>query len=240
MTITPVLDEGRSISGFIAIKSDVTERERSRASLEASLAEKEVLLREIHHRINNNMQLITSLLNLSSQKIADPSLREILDDVSRRVVSMALVHEQFYNSGDMARIDFLLYLRQLIDGIGDDFRRSSGEISVASREETILLNLEQAIPAGLIASELIANALKHAYPVPSAPGRIRVSLRRLGERIELSVGDDGVGLPVDLVVESAESLGMILIRTLATQLGGEVEFTVGNGTEAVVRFPVMT
>lgn len=238
MTITPVLDESRSISGFIAIKSDVTERERSRERLEASLDEKEVLLRELHHRINNSMQLITSLLNLSSQKIADPALRETLAGISRRVVAMALVHEQFYSSPDLARIDFLLYLNQLVDGLNDDNMRYSAKISVVSDSGKVLLKLEKAIPAGLAAMELILNALIHAYPGGSPPGLIRVLLQRVGAYIELTVRDDGVGLPETFAPDKAESLGMTLIHTLTEQLHGTMKFHSHAGTEAILRFPI--
>jgi PAS domain S-box-containing protein len=237
MTITPVLDDARSVQGFIAIKSDVTERKLARERLEASLAEKEILLREIHHRINNNMQLINSLLSLSSQKLADTSLRELLGGVSQRLLSMALVHEQFYNSPDMARIDFPLYLHQLADGLRGEFKGFSGKLSIASCPEAILFNLEQAIPAGLVAAELIANALKYAYPLHSPPGEVRVSLRRLGATIELSVRDEGVGLAEGFAADKAESLGMILVHSLADQLGGKLEFRSREGTEAVLRFP---
>jgi PAS domain S-box-containing protein len=238
MTITPVLDDSRIISGFIAVKSDVTERMLSRERLEASLDEKEVLLREIHHRINNNMQLITSLLNLSSQKIADPSLRETLAGISRRVVSMALVHEQFYNSPDVARIDFLLYIHQLVEGLNRDFGRFFAKISVVSDSDEILLKLEKAIPAGLAATELITNALSHAYPGESPPGPIRVLLQRIGANIELTVSDEGIGFSDAFGADKAESLGMILIHTLAEQLRGKIEFHSHEGTEAILRFPI--
>ena len=238
MTITPVLNESRSIGSFIAIKNDVTERERSRERLESSLAEKEVLLREIHHRINNNMQLITSLLSLSLQKISDPSLREILGGVARRVVSMALVHEQFYISPDMACIDFLFYLHQLVGAFYTDFKKFSGKISVVSDNDEILLNLEKAIPAGLAATELITNALTWAYPGESPLGLVRVLLRRAGVNVELIVRDEGVGLPEGFAADKAESLGMVLVHALAEQLGGTIEFRSNMGTEACLRFPI--
>lgn len=238
MTITPVLDESRSISGFIAIKSDISERKLSRERLEASLDEKEVLLREIHHRINNNMQLITSLLDLSSHKIADPSLREILVGISRRVVAMALVHEQFYSSPDLACIDFLLYLHHLVDGLNEDDMRFSVKVSVVTDSDKILLRLEKAIPAGLAATELILNALIHAYPGGSPTGLISVQLRRVGAHIELIVRDYGIGLPKPFAPDKAESLGMTLIHTLAEQLRGKIEFRSHDGTEAILRFPI--
>ncbi len=237
MTITPVLDDSRIVSGFIAIKSDVTDRKLSRKRLETSLAEKEILLREIHHRINNNMQLITSLLSLSSHRIADPALRDLLGGISRRIVSMALVHEQFYNSADMARIDFLRYLHQLADGLEGDFGRQSEGVSIAVDGDPVLLSLEQAIPAGLAADELITNALRHAYPVGSARGEIRIAIRRVGDAIELSVRDRGIGLPAAFEADKTVSLGMILVHTLADQLRGRVDFRSREGTEAILRFP---
>jgi PAS domain S-box-containing protein len=238
MTITPVLDEARAITGFIAIKSDVTERRLSRERILSSLAEKEVLLREIHHRINNNMQLIMSLLNLSTQRIADPALRKTLGAVARRIESMALVHEQFYGSEDMARIDFLIYLRQLAEGLSLAFKQGPSAITFVSDSESLLLSLEAAIPAGLISSELLTNALTHAYSGDVAPGAIRLSIRRLGETVEISVRDDGIGFPEDFSVDTADSFGLILVRTLAAQLRGKVEFRSYGGAEAILRFPL--
>jgi PAS domain S-box-containing protein len=237
MTITPVRDESHGISGFIAIKNDVTERNVSRRRLEASLAEKQVLLQEIHHRINNNMQLITSLLSLSTQKITDHSLRELIGGVSRRIDSIALVHEQFYNSPDMARIDFVLYLHQLAEKLASEFPRHAEDLSITSSSDTIELGLEQAIPAGLAVGELLANALEHAYPGLPPRSGIQISLRRDGGDIELSVRDHGVGLPGGFAAEKAETLGMILVYTLAVQLRGSVEYRSRDGTEAVLRFP---
>jgi PAS domain S-box-containing protein len=237
MTITPVLDESRNITGFIAIKSDVTERMLSRERLLSSLAEKEVLLREIHHRINNNMQLIMSLLNLSTQRISDPALRKTLGAVARRIESMALVHEQFYGSEDMARIDFLLYLRQLAGNLSLAFKRGPAAIAFVADSESLFLDLEDAIPAGLVSSELLTNALTHAYPGDAAPGAIRLSIRRLGETVEISVRDDGIGFPEGFSADTADSFGLILVRTLAAQLRGKVEFRSYGGAEAILRFP---
>jgi PAS domain S-box-containing protein len=237
MTVTPVHTEARGISGFIAIKSDVTEREKSRMRLEASLAEKNVLLREIHHRIKNNMQLIMSLLSLSSQRILDLPAREILGSVSRRVVAMALVHEQVYDSPNLARIDFVAYLRELAGELRGEFLRFSDLLSVEGAGGEIYLQLDMAIPVGLAASELITNALKHAYPGDSPPAGILVSIRRIDEEFVLSVRDHGVGMPQAFKVDTAESLGMVIIRTLAEQIHGKIEFRSVEGTEAILRFP---
>lgn len=238
MTVTPVLDESRSVSGFIAIKNDVTERQLSRERLEASVGEKEVLIREIHHRVKNNMQLITSLLSLSSHRITDPGLSSLLDGISRRIISIAMIHEQFYDSLDMAHIDFVLYLRQLAEGLCGEFDKRPGTVAVASYADTVQLSLEQAIPAGLAAAELVTNSLKHAYPEDGGRGVVQVQLRRLAGIFELSVRDEGVGLPAGFVAEESESLGMVIIQTVAAQLRGKVEYRSRGGTEAILRFPI--
>ncbi len=238
MTITPVRDDSQVISGFIAIKHDVTERKVSRERLESSLAEKSILLQEIHHRVNNNMQLIKSLLNLSAQKITDPSLREIIDGVSRRIESIALVHEQFYNSPDMSRIDFVLFLHQLADRFRSDFSKRNMKISIISNSETIQLSLEKSLPAGLVVGELLTNALKHAYPEDLSNGDILITIRRVGGDIQISVRDHGIGLPAGFVADKAESLGMILAHTLAEQLRGAVTYGSDNGTVAILQFSI--
>jgi PAS domain S-box-containing protein len=238
MTITPVMTESRSISGFIAIKSDVTEREASRERLESSLKEKEVLLREIHHRINNNMQIINSFLNLSAHQAPDKAQRELIEGVSRRLISMALVHEQFYNSPDMASIDFLLYLHQLADGLHGERRGGKVKIIVDSEDDSLRLSLEQAISAGLAASELITNSLRHAYPGDGEQGSIHVRIRLAQGQFELKVRDEGVGLPEGFDLDAAESLGMVYVRTLAAQLRGKIMFRSDKGTEAILRFPI--
>jgi PAS domain S-box-containing protein len=237
VTITPVRDDSRRVSGFIGIMSDVTELRLAQERIEASLQEKEVLLREIHHRTKNNMQLITSLLSLSSQRIADPDLLYLLGGITRRIVSISLAHEQFYNSPNMARIDFALYLHDLTEGFRGDPLRPKCKVSILPTSEAILLNLEQAIPAGLIASELIANAFEHGYPHESACGEVQVSLRLMAETIELVVRDFGTGLPAGFEAEKAESLGMILMRTLTEQLRGTLAFRSLDGTEAILCFP---
>jgi two-component sensor histidine kinase len=184
------------------------------------------------------MQLIVSLLNLSMHKIGDPEVRELLAGISRRLVSMALVYEEFYTAPDMGHIDFTLYLHQLVDGLYGDFPKFLWNIAVVAEPEAVFLNLDQAIPAGLMAEELLINALKFAYPGEAATGGIRIALRRVGLEVELSVRDEGVGLPEGFAPDMAESLGMILIHTLARQLRGKIEFRRGKGTEAILRFPI--
>jgi len=242
MTITPVKDEAGRASSFVAVKNDVTEKERARERLEAALGEREELLREIHHRVNNNMQIIISLLNISSQDIGDEALRAKLETITRRMHWIAIIHEQFYRSEDMARIDFSVYLGQLVKRSSRDSQWAFADIALDCGGKEALLSLEQAIPAGLIVAELLSNALEHAYPGGGEvgggeAGAVRITQRCSGQdEIEVEVADAGVGIPAGVDPESAGSLGMILIRLLADQLRGKVAFESGPGTKATLSF----
>jgi PAS domain S-box-containing protein len=239
MTITPVKDEADRVGSFVAVKNDVTEKERARERLEAALDEKEALLREIHHRVNNNMQIIISLLNLSSQDISDEDLRGKLETITRRMHWISIIHEQFYQSKDLARIDFAIFLKQLVKRSKYEAQGTVGDIAVECVEGQALLTLEQAIPAGLLVAELLSNAMKYAYAGGREPGPVRIAQRRAGGgAMEIEVRDDGVGIPSDIVPATAKSIGMLLIRLLADQLKGSVAFTVEHGTKAVLSFPL--
>jgi PAS domain S-box-containing protein len=239
MTVTPVIDEARNVSHFIAIKSDITESVRARERLEYALREKDALLREIHHRVNNNMQVIISLLSVSAQDMADPSLRGKFEDVTRRMYAMAVIHEQFYEAEDMSRIDFAVYLNQLLDSVRADFPESSKNAVAVCETGQALLKLEQAIPAGLIIAELLANALKYAFADGREVGIIRITQAPVARgELEVEVRDNGSGLPPGIDPERAQSLGMMLIRILSEQLCGTVVFRKDGGTVATLKFPI--
>jgi len=239
MTITPVLDEERRVGSFIAVKNDITASVRNRERLEQALLEKNTLLREVHHRVKNNMQVIISLLNISATQIPDPAFQSRIDDITKRLHAMALIHEQFYQARDISRIDFAAYLRQLVESAEEEFRELEVAVVVSPEDGPVFLNLEQAIPAGLVASELVLNALKHAFVGRSSGGRMDVS-QKVGEDgvLILSVADDGRGLPAEVAADRAPSLGMMLMRTLAEQLGGKIEFHSGKGTTAILSFKI--
>ncbi|MFA6505269.1 MAG: PAS domain S-box protein [Treponemataceae bacterium] len=236
VTVTPVHDIAGNIINFIAIISDITERKKSLERLHALLREKSELLREIHHRVNNNVQVMMSLLHISSEEIADSGLRGKLEDITRRMQTMSIIHQQFYESEDMSHIDFAVYLRQLIESLKSIFPDSSKNLSVACEIGEVFLSLEQAIPAGLIVNELLTNALMFAFTDKRAVGKISATQRLLPGSLEVEVRDNGVGLPENIDPEQAQSLGMLLIRLLASQLNGSVEFRRESGTVAVLRF----
>lgn len=241
MTITPVFDESRCISSFIAIKSDTTESVKARSRLESALRQREELLREIHHRVNNNMQVIISLLTLSFKGIDDDSLQTKLADIIRRIYAMAVIHEEFYEAADLSRIDFAVYIDQLIDNLRVEFPRESQYATSTCQPGQIFLGLEQAIPAGLIVAELLANAFKFAFTDEPEAGTIEVSQTLLDEkRLEIKVQDDGVGFPPGFDPQKAQSLGMTLVYSLAEQLKGEISFQdkQGAGLTATLRFSI--
>ena len=237
MTITPVLDEGRYVSHFIAVKNDITESVLARKRLEAALRQKDALLREIHHRVNNNMQVIISLLNISAQDAGDAGLKRKLDEITRRMHAMAIIHEQFYEAEDMSRIDFAVYIRRLIDSLKADFPETERALGADCEAGQVLLPLEQAIPAGLIVAELLTNALKFAFEGDRSLGTIRVSQRLEADgRLEIAIRDNGKGLPHEVDPRTSRSMGMLLVRVLSEQLIGDVEFRREGGTEAILRF----
>ncbi len=225
--------DGRMVRFEMAI--DVTERNRAMEKLTASLKEKEVMLKEIHHRVKNNMQVISSMLRLQAGYIEDPKALELFQESQNRVKSMALIHEKLYQSQDLARIDFADYLRNLTNHL---FRSYSGRADITLNIEVsdVRLGVDAGIPCGLIVNELVSNALKHAFP-NGRPGQITVALRRENGTYVLSVKDDGVGFPKDVDFRNTPSLGLQLVNTLVSQLDGSVELiSNGAGTEFRIEF----
>ena len=221
---------------FTLILRDITERKREEEKLKASLREKEILLKEIHHRVKNNLQIISSLLNLQSAHIRDPRALEVFKEGQGRVRSMALIHEKLYQSDDLARVDFYEYISNLAAYLFRSYEVNSGAVKLNVESEDVLLGVDTAIPCGLIINELVSNSLKHAFP-GGGSGSINIRLWPADhERLTLAVSDDGVGLPPDFDVRNTPSLGLQLVNTLARQLGGEVEVTSGAGAEFKITF----
>ena len=217
---------------------DITERKQAEARLEASLREKEVLLKEIHHRVKNNLQVISSLLNLEAQNIEDPQALEAFQESRKRLRAMALIHERLYQTENLAGVDAGAYLRSVVDYLVEAYAARPGAISVEVHVDEVSLNLDTAIPCGLIINELVSNALKHAFPAAEpADGQIRVELRCEGEkRLALVVSDNGGGLPPDFDIENPPSLGLQLVNMFTEQLGGTIELDTSDGTAFKITF----
>ena len=222
---------------FTVVMRDITERRRAEDETRASLREKEVLLREIHHRVKNNLQVITSLLRLQSREFQDERYIRAFKGSENRIRSMALIHETLYQSDDLARVDFNYYINRLTSHLFRGYGVNVGRIRLKVEAERLPLRIGLAIPCGLIVNELVSNALKHAFP-EGREGEIRVSLRSLNEKeIELAVGDDGIGLPEDADSEDGGSLGLYLVKILVEdQLHGEIEVDSSKGTAFRITF----
>ena len=219
---------------IIANARDITERKRADGLIRAALREKEILLREIHHRVKNNMQVISSLLNLQASKTQDPVTKAILEESRQRVRSIAIIHEKLYNSENLANIDFAVYLKSLADELCKSFGRP--EISCVLDLEAIPFEVDKAIPAGLIVNELLTNSLRHAFP-PGSKGTVWVHLRSIGDQnVELVVRDDGVGFPAGTDISSATTMGLAIVRTLVEQMRGTLTMDTSHGTSCTIRF----
>jgi PAS domain S-box-containing protein len=215
---------------------DITERRRAEETIRSSLSEKEVLLKEVHHRVKNNLQVISSLLSLQAERVGEPSLLNIFRESQNRIKSIALLHEGLYQSGDLARIDFGTYLHMLGQQLSSAFGTDCSGIRLRVDADPVHLCLDRAVPCALVVNELVSNALKHAFP-NGAAGEIYVILRSGGEgRITITVGDTGVGLPEGFNVQTSNSLGLRLLDTLVRQLRGSVDYSTGRGTEFHVSF----
>jgi len=238
----PVLISGSRMPDEMVILNimDISDRKKSEDQLQRSLHEKEILLREVHHRVKNNMQVISGLIELQSAQISDPETHRLFQESYERIKTMALIHESLYRSDDFARIDFSLYLDKLISYLLSSYGRTRDEISVDIRLQVIHMNMDIAVPCGLIANELISNSLKHGFP-NGRRGTISIRLENAGEKeCEFIVSDDGIGFPPGLDFRNTPSFGLQLINGLAAhQMRGTVEFRMGTGTTFVIRFPCL-
>jgi PAS domain S-box-containing protein len=232
---SPITDEEGNYIGALAGVMNITERVQAEERLKAALMEKEVLLKEIHHRVKNNLQVISSLLYLQSQYVQDQKSFEIMEESQHRIRSMVLVHEQLYQSRDLSRIDFGEYIRKLVTDLFRSYGVNWDIISLKINVEDILLGIDTAIPCGLIVHELVSNSLKHAFP-DEAEGEIGIEFYTEGNRLTLRVFDNGVGLPKDLDFRNTDSMGLQLVRTLTRQLEGTIKLASSGGTEFSITF----
>ena len=221
---------GNNIHRILFSARDIAARKLAEAHLKSSLKEKEVLLKEIHHRVKNNLQIISSLLNLQSGYIQDPQAGELFKESRNRVKSMALIHERLYQSKDLARIDFAEYVRNLTTHLFRSYGVTARAVSLQIAVDNILLDIDTAIPCGLIINELVTNSLKYAFP-PGLEGEIRIGLHRESNgQLALNVSDNGTGLSPDFDFQKTESLGLQLVNTLTDQLQGQIEIERQGGT----------
>ena len=221
---------------FTGIVRDITDRKRIEEHLRASLREKDVLLREIHHRVKNNLQIISSLLELQGSHIDDPGISELFNESKGRVRSMAMIHERLYRSHDLAIVDFSEYVRQLSEDLIQSYFGNPAAISLELDVTIPPLSIDVAIPCGLLLNELISNCLKHGFK-EMEPGTIWLNVSRRDHMNELVVADDGRGFPPGVDFRNTASFGLQLVMTLVEQLQGTIELEAARGTRILVRFP---
>jgi PAS domain S-box-containing protein len=252
--VMPVLDQEDRIIRWFGTNTDISEQKRTEEALQKAhvelagqmeerikeLREKEVLLKEVHHRVKNNLQVISSLVSMQADGSQDDTVREVLNDVTYRVRSMALVHEKLYHSESLARIDFAEYAQSLLGYLWRAHGAAAEAIRLTLDLEPVELPVDTAVPCGLILNELAGNALKHAFRGRTA-GEVTVALHRAEDgRVSLSVRDNGVGLPAEFDWQQAGSLGLRLVQMLAGQLHATVEVERDGGTEFNLSFRLKT
>lgn len=236
VTISPVLDARRRVTNTIVQHVDITDREQAEQALRASLEEKVILLKEVHHRVKNNLQIISSLLNLQARKVRSPEFQAFLQDTQNRIRAMALLHETLYGSGNLACVSFRGYVDSVCIHLARSYASDLKKIRIQQDIAEVTLPLDQAIPAGLIINELLSNAFKHAFAGRSE-GKITVQLRSDDELLHtLRVADNGVGLPAADTRDSG-TLGLRLVASLVQQLEGQLSVERGAETVFQIAFP---
>lgn len=235
-TCNPIRDETNALVGAVVTFKDITERKHAEEQIRESLHEKEVLLKEIHHRVKNNLQVITSLLNLQSGAITQPEVLAMFMESQNRIRSMALIHEKLYQSPDLAKIDFADYADNLARHLYRTYVVNTGLIKLTVDMENIYLDVDSALPCGLIINELVSNSLKYAFP-NERKGEVAIRLSRQEDgKLALRVQDNGVGLPAGMSVSNSKSLGLKLVHILTKQLAGQLEYKLNPGTEFKIVF----
>jgi two-component sensor histidine kinase len=204
--------------------------------LEAELKEKDLLLREIHHRIKNNLQVISSLLDLQAQRITAPEIVTMFQESQHRIRTMALIHERLCQSSEFSRIDIDQYIQSLIDYLQYSYMDQLMGIQIHLNTQPTYLEIDKAIPCGLIVNELVTNSFKHAFP-QAQPGNISISLEQVQGKVILIISNDGVPFPSSVKIDSFQTLGLQLVNVLVQQLDGSIELDPSNGTKFTIQFP---
>jgi two-component sensor histidine kinase/ligand-binding sensor domain-containing protein len=222
------------------LQREVGEHQLARQSLSASLDEKEILLKEVHHRVKNNMQVISSLLNIQADSVPDPRLTQLLTESQQRIKSMALIHENLYRSDNLLEINFRDYIDMLANGLVRSWRGGGPPVQLDMQVEEIFLDLDTAVPCGLIINELVSNALKHAFTgkAQSDEPLIEISFGSAdsGKKYSLLVADNGPGLPADIDIQNTPSMGLEIVRILTQQLSGSLGLEEGPGARFRIEF----
>jgi len=217
-------------------QKEIVTRTQAESHIREALREKEILLKEVHHRVKNNLQVISSLLNLQANQITDQNTRDALRESQNRVRSMALIHEKLYQSSDLAQIDFASYLKGLVNFLAQSYRTNSSKVMIKTKAQNVYLDIDSAIPCGLIINELVSNSLKYAFPENNG-GCVEIIFEEPArDEYVLAVRDDGVGLPSGFDPAKSTSLGLKLVTSLVQQLSGTLTMGSTNGVSFEIKF----
>jgi two-component sensor histidine kinase len=238
-----LVEEDSRLLGVIAVERlrthiEGSTRDRALEELKVALRDRKLFLKEAHHRIKNNLQIIASLLSLQASYIKDPDICEMFSESQERVRSMALIHEMLYQSDRMGEIDFAAYVWGLSDQLIHSYGIQASRVTLQLHLDNLWLDVNKAVPCGLILNELISNAFKHAFP-DGREGSISVEVSSAEPPLQVTivVRDDGIGMPVDLDLANAQTLGLQLVYTLIEQLDGRLECDRHEGTKFTLTFP---
>jgi PAS domain S-box-containing protein len=227
-------DEYGNTIKILGVNQDITELKKAQNEINKTLKEKEMLLKEIHHRVKNNLMVISSLLNLQSKYIHDEEALDIFRESQNRAKSMALIHERLYRSTDLKRIDFGDYIRTLSNDLYHTYMPEENRIDLNMDLENLMVDINTTVPLGLIVNELITNSMKHAFK--EGEGEINIIFHKKGDEFTLIIGDNGVGLPADLDFRNTETLGLQLVNNLTAQIDGAIELERSHGTRFKITF----
>lgn len=234
---SPLTNENEIVTGILTVMRDISERKKAERELQKSVQRQEVLMKELHHRVKNNLQIMSSLLGMQRNNVDRDDLAMILDEAEDRIMTMALIHEQLYSSEDVSQVSLADYVQALLQRAQDTLLGSIENLQVEIETQSVSITLDRAIPIGLILNELISNTSKYAFRGVNHTPRISLELRVGEEHFELYFSDNGVGLPSDFNMQESGSLGHFLIQTLATQLDAEIEFVDGSGLSFRMKVP---
>ncbi|NND76694.1 MAG: PAS domain S-box protein [Flavobacteriales bacterium] len=233
--LSPIYSENGRVVEVSGIGHYITDKKESERQIMESLKEKEVLLQEVHHRVKNNLQVISSILNLQSSYVKDKNSLNILRESQNRIKSMSFIHESLYQTKDFNRVDFEDYITGLTKNLLYSYSMLSDHIALDAQVDRLYLSLDQAIPCGLIVNELVSNALKYAFP-DDRKGVISVRIFEKKNVIHMEIGDDGVGFPKGFDIKKSDSLGLQLVYTLTEQLDGDIKVSSKKGTKYLIKF----
>jgi PAS domain S-box-containing protein len=221
---------------ILSVILDLSERKQSEKRIQDALQQKDLLLKEVHHRVKNNLQVIHSLLDLQALKILDHDLVDVLRDSQNRIRSMSLIHQTLYQSQNFAQVDFQRFLGELLPRLTESYGARSRQVNIDIQARDMKLPINEAIPCGLIVNELVSNALKHGFPNERG-GKVLVKISQdADQEVELSISDDGQGIPPDMDLTKSDSLGLQLVHLLTRQLHGQLDVQRSNPTRFTLRF----